>query len=260
MVFPRRLKSANLSRHFRLNPSSPTARTSSIRRTSGSTWTATANPNRMYMPDEYVLTGESMKSSISANSTISSNRSAISRFVSPSITPFMKMFSRPEISGWNPAPSSIRAEIRPRTCSVPVVGLVIPATSFSSVLLPEPFLPMRPIVLPGATSNDTPSTARSTSRGSSSLARLPLSSALLSVENCRRYAYRRYSFVTSRSAIAGSVTLPPRTSHAADRRERSRPGTVPRRPRPAQATTSSVRKARRRTGSPGTRWRCARTG
>ena len=53
----------------------------------------------MYMPDEYVLTGESMKSSSSANSTISSKRLAISRFASPSITPLMKMFSRPEISG-----------------------------------------------------------------------------------------------------------------------------------------------------------------
>ena len=34
------------------NASSPTARTSSISRTSGSTWTATAKPSRTYMPDE----------------------------------------------------------------------------------------------------------------------------------------------------------------------------------------------------------------
>ena len=29
--------------------------------------------------------------------------------------PLMKTFSRPEISGWNPAPSSISAEMRPLT-------------------------------------------------------------------------------------------------------------------------------------------------
>ena len=42
--------------------------------TSGSTWMATAKPSRMYMPDEYVFTGASMKSFSSANSTISSKR------------------------------------------------------------------------------------------------------------------------------------------------------------------------------------------
>ena len=228
--------------------------------TSGSTWTATAKPRRMYMPEEYVLTGESMKSSISANSTISSKRLTISRFVSPSITPLMKMFSRPEISGWKPAPSSIRAEIRPRTSTVPVVGLVMPATSLSSVLLPEPLRPIRPTVLPGTTASDTPSTARSTSPGSSSLARLPLSRALFSVENCRRYAYRRYSFVTSRSTIAGSVTLPPRRNPATDRRARSRPGTARRSPAPERRATSSARTVRRRTGSPGRRRRYGRRG
>jgi hypothetical protein len=53
----------------------------------------------MYMPEEYVFTGASMKSSISANSTISSKRLVISRFVRPSMIPLMKTFSRPEISG-----------------------------------------------------------------------------------------------------------------------------------------------------------------
>ena len=67
--------------------------------TSGSTWMATANPRRMYMPDEYVFTGASMKSSSSANSTISSKRRVISRFDRPSMMPLMKTFSRPEISG-----------------------------------------------------------------------------------------------------------------------------------------------------------------
>ena len=56
-----------------------------------------------------------MKSSISANSTISSNRRSISRRDIPSMTPLMNTFSRPLISGWKPAPSSIRAETRPPT-------------------------------------------------------------------------------------------------------------------------------------------------
>ena len=96
------------------------------------------------MPDEYVLTGASMNSCSSANSTISSKRLATSRLVRPSMMPLMKTFSRPEISGWKPAPSSMRAEIRPSTFTVPVVGFVMPATSFSAVLLPEPLRPMIP--------------------------------------------------------------------------------------------------------------------
>ena len=36
------------------------------------------------------------------------------------------------------------AEMRPVTLTVPLVGRVMPATSFSAVLLPEPFRPMMP--------------------------------------------------------------------------------------------------------------------
>ena len=36
--------------------------------------------------------------------------------------PLMKTFSRPEISGWNPAPSSISAEMRPSTRDRALVG------------------------------------------------------------------------------------------------------------------------------------------
>ena len=62
--------------------------------------------------------------------------------------PLMATFSRPLISGWKPAPSSMSAETRPCTCSVPRVGLVMPASSFSSVDLPEPFSPITPKVVP----------------------------------------------------------------------------------------------------------------
>ena len=61
--------------------------------------------------------------------------------------PLMATFSRPLISGWKPAPSSMRAEMRPSTVEAcPRVGWVMPAMSFSSVDLPEPFSPMTPKV------------------------------------------------------------------------------------------------------------------
>ena len=140
----------------------------------------------MYIPDEYVFTGASMKSCISANSTISSNRPVISRFDNPSMMPLMNTFSRPEISGWKPAPSSMRAEMRPFTCTLPVVGFVIPATSFSSVLLPDPFRPMTPSVRPRGTLKVTSLTAANVSSGRRLRIRLRDSSALLRVENWRR--------------------------------------------------------------------------
>ena len=102
--------------------------------------------------------------------------------------PLMKTFSRPEISGWKPAPSSISAEIRPFTLTVPVVGLVMPATSFSIVLLPEPLRPMTPSVRPAGTVKVTSLHAPRTSRpGCRSRTRLRDSSALFSVANCRRW-------------------------------------------------------------------------
>ncbi len=52
IVLPRARRSANFSAHFRWNCSSPTASTSSTRRTSGSTLMATENPRRTYIPDE----------------------------------------------------------------------------------------------------------------------------------------------------------------------------------------------------------------
>ncbi len=69
------------------------------------------------------------------------------------------MFSRPEISGWNPAPSSSSAASLPRTATEPRVGRTMLASSFSSVDLPEPFEPMTPSDSPGATVKETPSRA-----------------------------------------------------------------------------------------------------
>ena len=44
---------------------------------------ATANPSRMYIPDEYVRTGRSITVLSSANATISSNSSPIRRRLRP---------------------------------------------------------------------------------------------------------------------------------------------------------------------------------
>ena len=143
-----------------------------------------------------------MKSSISANSTISWKRRSISRRDIPSITPLMNTFSRPLISGWKPAPSSIRADTRPPTRTWPLVGLVMPATSFSRVLFPEPLRPMMPQVVPASTVNDTSSKARNDSLGLRCRTRLPVSSALFRVANRRSYPYLRYTFETCSSVIA----------------------------------------------------------
>ena len=81
--------------------------------------------------------------------------------------------------------------MRPLTLTVPAVGFVMPATSFSSVLLPDPFRPMTPSVRPLGTVKLTPCTAANVSSGRRLRIRLRESSALFSVENCRRRLYRR---------------------------------------------------------------------
>ena len=96
-----------------------------------------------------------MKSSSSANATISSKRSRMYARFSPRIEPFRKTFSRPVKSGWKPAPSSSSVPIRPPTSTRPSVGLMIPAMIRSSVLLPEPFRPTSASEPPGSTWNET---------------------------------------------------------------------------------------------------------
>ena len=77
------------------------------------------------------------------------------------------------------------ADIRPSTFTVPLVGFVMPATSFSAVLLPDPLRPMTPYVEPFGTLNDTSLQRGEVSLGCRSRRMLRCSSALLSVENCR---------------------------------------------------------------------------
>jgi hypothetical protein len=73
--------------------------------------------------------------------------------------------------------------MRPFTVSVPRVGLVIPARSFRSVDLPEPFAPMTPKVEPAGTSKETPSSAVNVSSALRSESRLPVRRALFRVLN-----------------------------------------------------------------------------
>ena len=78
----------------------------------------------------------------------------------------------------------------------------MPATTFSAVLFPDPFLPTMPNVQPGRTANDTPLSAWNVSSGFRSLTRVPERIALLSVANCFRREYLRYVFVTSVTSMA----------------------------------------------------------
>ena len=104
------------------------------------------------MPELYVLTGRSTKSPSSLKRMMGSSLSSISSSLIPRIEHARWMLSRPENSGWKPAPSSINDVTRPFTCTSPCVGSVTPDRSFKSVDLPAPFAPMIPIVEPFATS------------------------------------------------------------------------------------------------------------
>src|SRR6476620_8157214 len=80
----------------------------------------------------------------------------------------MQTVATPENSGWKPAPISISEPTRPPTASVPVDGAKIPASSFRSVDLPDPFGPTIPNAWPGEMSRSTSRSAQSSRvRGSS---------------------------------------------------------------------------------------------
>jgi len=100
-----------------------------------------------------------MNGPIPENSMMSGSRRVTSARDMPSIMPLITAFSRPVISGWNPAPSSMRAVARPDTSTVPLVGRRMPETSLSSVDLPDPLGPITATVSPGATSRSTSASA-----------------------------------------------------------------------------------------------------
>ena len=71
-------------------------------------------------------------------------RLRMTRWRIPMKAPIRKMFSRPEISISNPAPSVSRDETRPLSVMDPSSGARIPASASRSVLLPAPFWPRIP--------------------------------------------------------------------------------------------------------------------
>ena len=76
------------------------------------------------------------------------------------------MFSRPLSSVSKPAPRVSRLDTWPWTSTEPSDGWMIPASTWSSVLLPAPFGPMTPRDSPRTRLNDTLRRAQNGSSGS----------------------------------------------------------------------------------------------
>ena len=140
-----------LSIAFFLNEASPTAKTSSTTRISGSKWAATAKPSLTYMPVENLFTGVSKNFSISAKATISSSLFDISLKLKPFIDPFKNIFSLPVNSGWKPVPTSKRLANLPLIFIVPLDGEVIFESTFNKVDFPAPLWPITPKTPPNVT-------------------------------------------------------------------------------------------------------------
>ena len=73
----------------------------------------------------------------------------------PRTAPYRKMFSRPLRSGWSPLVTLSSAPIRPLTAHLPADWYVTWLRILSSVVLPEPLMPMSAMLSPGATSKLT---------------------------------------------------------------------------------------------------------
>src|SRR3954463_7946684 len=69
------------------------------------------------------------------------------------------MFSRPDRSGWKPAPTSMSPAIRPRVSTSPLSGSRTPEISLSSVDFPDPLKPSSATDCPCSTAKETPSSA-----------------------------------------------------------------------------------------------------
>ena len=112
------------------------------------------------MPDEYVLIGASMNSPMSAKSTMPGSSASIALWAIPRNAPASRMLSRPERSWSKPAPSVSRLEIWPTTSTAPSLGWMIPARTWSSVLLPAPLGPMTARLSPWTTRKETSRSAQ----------------------------------------------------------------------------------------------------
>ena len=143
IVLPRRLNSGTCRGTCGAKPSSPTASTSSTSRHVGSTWIATAKPH--VHPGRIRL--DRRVDELASSRRIRRSRQSGPRFLAlgeAEHDPVDEHVLASGISGWNPAPSSMSAEMRRRSFTVPDVGFVMPATSFNAVLLPDPLRPITP--------------------------------------------------------------------------------------------------------------------
>ena len=68
-------------------------------------------------------------------------------------------------------PSSSSAATRPCICTLPSVGVVVPVTIFSNVLLPAPLRPMMPSACPCGTRKSRPRKIHSSSWRGAALGR-----------------------------------------------------------------------------------------
>ena len=106
--------------------------------------------------------------------------------------PLMATFSRPLISGWKPAPSSISAETRPFTLQLAARGLRDARGQLEQGGLAGAVLADHAEgASPRGTSKETPSRAVNVWSGRRSESRLPLRSALFSVLNWFWWRKRR---------------------------------------------------------------------
>src|SRR6266542_1230270 len=128
---------------------------------------------------------------------MSSNRRSVSRRESPRMEAFRYTFSRPVSSGWKPAARARSAAIRPRVITLPLLGRRMPAMILRSVVLPDPFGPISPSVLPSGTSNETSwSAQRSSARRRKRTTR--------SLRDVGRSRYRRNRLLTPSTATAAT--------------------------------------------------------
>ena len=156
IVLPRRLNSANLSRHLCVKPSSPTASTSSTSRTSGidvdgdGEAEAHVHPGRIGLDrrvDEVLELGE-------LDDLVEAPRDFLLRQPEHDAVD-EDVLAAGDLGMEAGAELDQRGDAAVDRRRVPVVGLVMPATSLSIVLLPEPLRPITPSVRPAGSVNVT---------------------------------------------------------------------------------------------------------
>src|SRR3954454_10963762 len=162
--------------------------------------------------------GMSMKSSSSANATMSSYFSARWSRVRPAARPPRTTFSRPLSLRLKPTPSASSVLTRPCTSMRPDVGGRIPAIVRTSVDLPAPLAPTTPSTLPCSTWKETRCSASiSRTIRSRRPRRLIVSASVGRFSNDVRYVTETSSTeMLTRSDPDSEITLPGEEEQRAD--------------------------------------------